>query len=248
MRDAQGLVRLMDFGIAKQAGESAGPAMTALGMIVGTPEYMSPEQARGEKVDFRSDIYALGIVIFEIFTGDVPFRGETPIATIFKHLQDAPPIDQAALPPPLMPVLHKALAKSPGDRYPTAAAMVARAPGRARAGVSGRAHAAHARGPAARAAGGGGDASSLPTGWRRPRRSCARPWTSIPTARWRSAGSSRWRAPWPARPRPRRSDYLRSRSSDFSRSRALGATELSACSWISVRSVSRAASFLFQAT
>jgi serine/threonine protein kinase len=124
MRDARGHVRLMDFGIAKQAGESAGPAVTALGMIVGTPEYMSPEQARGEKVDFRSDIYALGIVIFEIFTGQVPFRAETPIATIFKHLQDAPPIDQAGLPAPLMPVLHKALAKAPGERYATAAQMV----------------------------------------------------------------------------------------------------------------------------
>jgi serine/threonine-protein kinase len=124
MRDAKGHVRLMDFGIAKQAGEAAGPAMTALGMIVGTPEYMSPEQARGEKVDFRSDLYALGIVVFEIFTGQVPFRAETPIATIFKHLQDAPPIEGAGLPAPLMPVLHKALAKSPADRYATAAEMV----------------------------------------------------------------------------------------------------------------------------
>jgi serine/threonine protein kinase len=85
---------------------------------------MSPEQARGEKVDFRSDLYALGIVIFEIFTGSVPFRAETPIATIFKHLQEAPPIDDAPLPEPLMPVLHKALAKSPADRYETAAEMV----------------------------------------------------------------------------------------------------------------------------
>ena len=124
MRDSRGHVRLMDFGIAKQAGESTGAGVTVLGMIVGTPEYMSPEQARGEKIDFRSDLYALGIVIFEIFTGQVPFRAETPIATIFKHLQDAPPIDQATLPAALMPVLHKALAKSPGDRYATAADMV----------------------------------------------------------------------------------------------------------------------------
>jgi eukaryotic-like serine/threonine-protein kinase len=124
MRDAGGNVRLMDFGIAKQAGETPGAAVTALGMIVGTPEYMSPEQARGEKIDFRSDIYALGVVIFEIFTGQVPFRAETPIATIFKHLQEPPPIDQAALPTSLMPVLHKALAKSPGDRYATASQMV----------------------------------------------------------------------------------------------------------------------------
>lgn len=124
MRDAKGHVRLMDFGIAKQAGEAAGPAVTALGMIVGTPEYMSPEQARGEKVDFRSDIYALGVVIFEIFTGQVPFRAETPIATIFKHLQEAPPIEDAALPAALKPVLRRALAKSPADRYETAADLV----------------------------------------------------------------------------------------------------------------------------
>src|SRR5688572_2255051 len=125
MRDARGHVRLMDFGIAKQAGEAAGPAVTALGMIVGTPEYMSPEQARGEKVDFRSDLYALGVVLFEIFTGQVPFRAETPIATIFKHLQEAPPIEEAALPAALKPVLRRALAKSPADRYATAADLVA---------------------------------------------------------------------------------------------------------------------------
>src|SRR5687767_3217949 len=124
MRDARGHVRLMDFGIAKQAGETLGAAVTAQGMIVGTPEYMSPEQARGEKVDFRSDIYALGVVIFEIFTGQVPFRAETPIATIFKHLQDAPPIDDAPLPEPLKAVLRKALAKNPDERYATAAEMV----------------------------------------------------------------------------------------------------------------------------
>src|SRR5262245_6517708 len=65
MRDARGTVRLMDFGIAKEAGGEATLSGTAFGMIVGTPEYMSPEQARGEKIDFRSDIYALGVVIFE---------------------------------------------------------------------------------------------------------------------------------------------------------------------------------------
>ena len=68
-------------------------AATATGQIVGTPEYMSPEQAQGHKVDSRSDIYALGIVIYEIFTGQVPFRGETPISTILKHLHDPPPLE-----------------------------------------------------------------------------------------------------------------------------------------------------------
>jgi serine/threonine-protein kinase len=127
MVDARGVLRLMDFGIAKQHGSDA-TGSTATGLIVGTPEYMSPEQARGEKVDFRSDIYALGVVAFEIFTGRVPFRGETPIATIFKHLQEPPPLEgpeAAALPQPVVPVLRKALAKDAVARYSTAAELAA---------------------------------------------------------------------------------------------------------------------------
>ena len=73
MRDAEGVARLMDFGIAKREGEGTGGGATATGHIVGTPEYMSPEQAQGRRVDFRSDIYGLGIVTYEIFTGRVPF-------------------------------------------------------------------------------------------------------------------------------------------------------------------------------
>jgi eukaryotic-like serine/threonine-protein kinase len=130
MRDAKNQVRVMDFGIAKQFGsdiEESTLGDTAMGMIVGTAEYMSPEQARGEKIDLRTDIYALGIVIFEIFTGDVPFRGETPVATIFKHLQEPPPLwgpRAVALPESLRPVLEKALAKDPASRYASAAEML----------------------------------------------------------------------------------------------------------------------------
>ena len=122
MRDARGVVRLMDFGIAKQTEEGS-PGLTATGMIVGTPEYMSPEQCRGEKVDVRSDVYSLGVVVYELFTGRVPFRGETAIATIIKHLQEPPPLDSpeaAPLPGPVVRVLAKALAKNPADRYATA--------------------------------------------------------------------------------------------------------------------------------
>ena len=119
MRDPTGLVRLMDFGIAKDVvTESA--EQTATGQIVGTPEYMSPEQIRAKGVDHRSDIYALGIVVWELFTGDVPFRGESSVATLFLQIQEPPPFDGptgALIPDTLRPVLRKALAKQPEDRY-----------------------------------------------------------------------------------------------------------------------------------
>jgi len=120
MLDDHGVARLMDFGIAKKEGEAT---LTATGQVVGTPEYMSPEQAQGKKVDFRSDLYSLGVVIYGIFTGDVPFRGDTPISTILKHLQDPPPLDSAqaaTLPPSMKAVLRKVLAKEPEDRYSSA--------------------------------------------------------------------------------------------------------------------------------
>ena len=90
---------------------------------MGTPEYMSPEQLRGDEVDFRSDLYSLGVVVYELFTGSLPFRGDTPVATIVKQLQDAPDLGLPALPEALRPVLARALAKSPEDRYATADEM-----------------------------------------------------------------------------------------------------------------------------
>jgi serine/threonine-protein kinase len=127
MLDRQGRVRLMDFGIAKKLGSDVTLGGTGLGNIIGTPEYMSPEQARGEKLDLRSDIYALGIVIYEIFTGNVPFRGDTPIATIFKTLEQPPQLDgpaAAGIPKPLIPVLAKALEKEPARRHGSAREMM----------------------------------------------------------------------------------------------------------------------------
>jgi serine/threonine-protein kinase len=123
MVDGQGVVRLMDFGIAKQFGAEAAVGATATGLIVGTPEYMSPEQARGDALDPRSDVYSLGVVAFELFTGKVPFRGSTPMATLFKHLQDPPPLDgpaAAGLPAEAVPVVRKAMAKSPEGRHASA--------------------------------------------------------------------------------------------------------------------------------
>jgi serine/threonine protein kinase len=127
MRDGRGLVRLMDFGIAKIEGDhNTGSGLTTTGQIMGTPEYMSPEQCLGDKIDHRSDIYALGILVYELFTGTVPFRGDTPVATLFKHIQDPVPFDgpiAARIPLAAVSVLRKALAKNRADRYASSSAM-----------------------------------------------------------------------------------------------------------------------------
>ena len=137
MLDEAGVVRVMDFGIAKLGGEGT-PGLTGEGRLVGSPEYMSPEQGRTAAVDFRTDLYSFGVVIYELFTGHVPFRGDTPIATILKHQTEEPPLEgpeALTIPPSLVPVLRRALAKSPADRYPTCAAMLDDL-GRARAALS----------------------------------------------------------------------------------------------------------------
>lgn len=121
--DGKGIPRLMDFDIAKRHQAEATQAATATGHMLGTPEYMSPEYARGEPVDFRTDIYSLGVLLFEMFTGDVPFRGDSPLATILKHVNEAPPLEGPRakdLPPSVLPVLRKALAKKREERYSTA--------------------------------------------------------------------------------------------------------------------------------
>ena len=129
MRDPSGRVRLMDFGIAKSEAtdrSTGGGGLTIEGQIMGTPEYMSPEQCLGDKIDYRSDVYALGIVIYEIFTGTVPFRGDTPVATLFKHIQDSVPFEgpvAARIPMAAVPILRKALAKNRTDRYGSAASL-----------------------------------------------------------------------------------------------------------------------------
>jgi serine/threonine protein kinase/ABC-type uncharacterized transport system substrate-binding protein len=124
MRDSKGVVRLMDFGIAKQYDAAASTGATRTGHIVGTPEYMSPEQARGEAVDPRSDVYALGVVTYELFTGHVPFRGDTPVATLLMHFQTPPPLEGISrLPPALVPILKKALSKDREDRFASCSDM-----------------------------------------------------------------------------------------------------------------------------
>ena len=125
MIDAHGAAKVMDFGIAKRVAGEGTPAPSG-SYVVGSPEYMSPEQARGQPVDSRSDIYALGIIVFELFTGRVPFRGDTPVATLLMHLETPPPLEgpaAAAIPASVRPVLRKALAKDPADRYTSAREM-----------------------------------------------------------------------------------------------------------------------------
>jgi serine/threonine protein kinase len=119
--DEQGNCLLSDFGLARMADASA--KLTSSGAIMGTPAYMSPEQGTGSTVDRRSDIYSLGIVLYEMVTSRVPYIAETPIAVVFKHIQDPlPPARNfnAALPESIELVLLKALAKSPEDRFQTA--------------------------------------------------------------------------------------------------------------------------------
>jgi serine/threonine protein kinase len=120
MRDARGVIRLMDFGIAREL-ESVG--LTVAGQVMGTPEYMSPEQALGQKLDIRTDIYSLGIVIYELFTGQVPFRADSPVATVLKQVEEAPVLDD--LPAPLRPGLDRALAKDRAHRFSSARGVAA---------------------------------------------------------------------------------------------------------------------------
>jgi eukaryotic-like serine/threonine-protein kinase len=122
MADADGRLKVTDFGIAR-AGVSQ---MTEAGSIIGTAQYLSPEQARGAAVDQRSDLYSVGVVLYEMLTGKTPFTGETPVEIAMKHLSDPPrppSLERPDISPDLDMVVLRALAKSPDDRYQTAEEM-----------------------------------------------------------------------------------------------------------------------------
>ncbi len=108
---------LTDFGLARMVG---GSLLTQSGMTVGTPAYMSPEQGSGEAVDHRTDIYALGVMLYEMLVGEVPYTAETPMAVVVKHIVEPLPMPRAKrpdLPEEVQRIVLKALAKSPADRY-----------------------------------------------------------------------------------------------------------------------------------
>src|SRR5204863_120388 len=117
-----GRLKVTDFGIAR----SGASQMTEAGSIVGTAQYLSPEQARGARVDPRSDIYSLGIVLYEMLTGRVPFTGDTAVEIAMKHLSDVPEPPsklRADVPHDLDAVVMRALAKDPEQRYGSAEEM-----------------------------------------------------------------------------------------------------------------------------
>jgi serine/threonine-protein kinase len=124
MINRSGAVKVMDFGIARALGEGQNVTQTAA--VIGTAQYLSPEQARGEAVDARSDVYAAGCVLFELLTGEPPFTGDTPVAVAYQHVREDPRRPSELNPsvtPALDAIVLKALSKNPANRYQSAAEM-----------------------------------------------------------------------------------------------------------------------------
>ena len=119
-----GQVKVTDFGIAIAAFGGAESNLTQTGAVMGTATYFSPEQALGKPLDHRSDLYSLGIVLYEMLCGRPPFTGDTSVAVAYKHVQQAAPPPSSlgvVLPESLEAITMKLLAKNPAERYPTAA-------------------------------------------------------------------------------------------------------------------------------
>lgn len=126
MMTKRGIVKVMDFGIAR-AMQSGVTSMTQTGMVVGTPQYLSPEQALGRAVDARSDLYSVGIMLFELLTGRVPFVADSALGMAYAHVQEepvAPSSINRSVSPAMDALVARALKKNPNERFPTAAAML----------------------------------------------------------------------------------------------------------------------------
>jgi serine/threonine protein kinase len=116
-----GELKIMDFGISRVSSVEPGTSgLTTAGTVMGTPDYMPPEQAQGKPADLRADVYSLAVVLFEVFTGKLPFRGETPMAVVVAHIQQPPPRPRSLnpkLPAELEALILRGLAKDPAKRY-----------------------------------------------------------------------------------------------------------------------------------
>jgi serine/threonine-protein kinase len=121
----QGAVKVMDFGIARAVSDSAA-TMTSTAAVIGTAQYLSPEQARGEGVDARSDVYSVGCLLYELVTGAPPFTGDSPVAVAYQHVREDPRLPSSInpqVPAELDAILLKAMSKYPANRYQSAAEM-----------------------------------------------------------------------------------------------------------------------------
>jgi predicted Ser/Thr protein kinase len=129
--DQAGQPRITDFGLAKEMRQNPKDALTGVGMVVGSPHYMSPEQVRGMRVDRRADVYSLGVILYEMFTGRRPFDGGTPEEIMQKALKSSAPSPSSIMRSQMNPKLHrslenvclKSIAKDPKERYVTAKAL-----------------------------------------------------------------------------------------------------------------------------
>jgi len=122
LRTGGDFVKVVDFGLAKMRAETADRSITSPGIVCGTPEYMSPEQGRGDPLDARSDLYGVGVILFQLLTGHLPFEAESPTQVVLMHLTAAPPdprviAPERKIPEPIVEVVMRSLAKTPNERF-----------------------------------------------------------------------------------------------------------------------------------